>query len=43
MSLNKAVKYGKEHRKLYRGTKAFDFFAGIMEDAHIVGGIRIGR
>lgn len=24
MSLNKAIKYGKEHRKPYRGAKAFD-------------------
>lgn len=26
MSLNKAVEYGKEHRKPYRGAKAFDSF-----------------
>lgn len=24
MSLNKAIKYGKEHRKQYRGAKAVD-------------------
>ena len=24
MSLDKAIKYGKEHRKPYRGSKAFD-------------------
>ncbi len=24
MSLNKAIKYGKEHRKPYRGAKAVD-------------------
>lgn len=24
MSLNKAIKHGKEHRKPYRGAKAFD-------------------
>lgn len=24
MSLNKAIKYGKEHRKEYRGAKAID-------------------
>lgn len=25
MSLNKAIKYGKEYRKPYKGSKAFDY------------------
>jgi hypothetical protein len=25
MSLNKAIKHGKEHRKPYKGSKAFDY------------------
>lgn len=26
MSLNKAIEHGKEHRKPYRGSKAFDVY-----------------
>lgn len=39
MSLNKAIEHGKEHRKPYTGSKAYESVAGIMVTANGAGRI----